>query len=334
MKFTEAELEAAIIELFEGEWYQYENGSHIHKEVSDVLLRDDLKSFLLTRYQNEGITVNEIEGIIRKLEVYPSSSLYESNKAIVKLVSDGYIMKREDRTKKDLYIQLIDFDAVTNNNIKFVNQLVIQWFEKRIPDGIIYVNGLPLVVLEFKSAIKENATVRDAYVQITTRYKRDIPELLKYNAFCIISDWVNNKMWSLFASYDFYYAWRKTDMESKPSDGIDSLYTMVAGLFEKKRLLEVIKDFIYFPDQSKDDLKIVCRYPQFYAAKKLFENIKTNMKPEWNWKRWTYFGATWCGKSFTMLFLARLLMKSTYFASPTIVIITDRIDLMRHIDHK
>jgi type I restriction enzyme R subunit len=327
MKFTEASLESAIIELFEAEWYKYENGSLIHKEVSDVLLREDLKSFLMNKYSDESITLNEIESIIRKLEVLPSSSLYDSNKAIMKLVSDGFILKREDRTKKDLYIQLIDFEVIENNNLKLVNQLEIQGFEKRIPDGILYINGLPLVVLEFKSAIKENATTRDAYTQITTRYRRDIPELFKYNTFCIISDWVNNKMWSLFAPYDFFYAWRKTTIDSKPAEWIDSLYTMVAWLFNKKRLLEVIKDFIYFPDQSKDELKIVCRYPQFYAAKKLFENIKNNMKPEGNGKGWTYFWATWSWKSYTMLYLTRLLMKSKHFSSPTIVIITDRIDL-------
>ncbi|MCB6099421.1 type I restriction endonuclease subunit R [Flavobacterium psychrophilum] len=327
MKFNEETLELAVIELFEGENIPHQNGKFIHKEMSDVLLRDDLKAFLFNQYSNDDITLNEVNSIIRKLEVFPSSVLYDSNRQIMKLVADGFTFNREDRSKKDLFIQLIDYDVIDNNIFKIVNQLEIQGFEKRIPDGIIYINGLPLVVLEFKSAVKHDTTIKDAFTQLTVRYKRDIPELFKYNAFCVISDGVNNKSGSLFAPYDFYYAWRKTDLNSKAEDGINSLYTMVQGLFNKERLIDVIKNFIYFPDTSKKDEKIVCRYPQYYAAKKLFENIKLNMRPHGNGKGGTYFGATGCGKSFTMLYLTRLLMRSTHFSSPTIIIITDRTDL-------
>ncbi|QZK99530.1 type I restriction endonuclease subunit R [Flavobacterium psychrophilum] len=327
MKFNEETLELAVIELFEAENIPHQNGKFIHKEMSDVLLRDDIKAFLFNQYSNDDITLNEVNSIIRKLEVFPSSVLYDSNRQIMKLVADGFTFNREDRSKKDLFIQLIDYDLIDNNIFKIVNQLEIQGFEKRIPDGIIYINGLPLVVLEFKSAVKHDTTIKDAYTQLTVRYKRDIPELFKYNAFCVISDGVNNKSGSLFAPYDFYYAWRKTDLNSKAEDGINSLYTMVQGLFNKERLIDVIKNFIYFPDTSKKDEKIVCRYPQYYAAKKLFDNIKLNMRPHGNGKGGTYFGATGCGKSFTMLYLSRLLMRSTHFSSPTIIIITDRTDL-------
>ena len=110
-------------------------------------------------------------------------------------------------------------------------------------------------------------------------------------------------------------------------DGIDSLVTLVKGLFRKDRLLAVIKNFIYFPDQSHKELKIVCRYPQFFAATKLLDNVKLHIKPEGDGKGGTYFGATGCGKSYTMLFLTRMIMKNPFFKSPTIVIITDRTDL-------
>jgi len=330
MKFTEETLEKAVIELFEAEQIPHFHGETIHKEMSDVLLRDDLRQFLLNQYSTDGITHNEIETIIRKLELYPSSDLYGSNKVIMKLVADGFVLKREDRAEKDLFIQLLDFDGIKDgdkNIYKIVNQLEIQGFEKRIPDAIVYINGLPLVVIEFKSAIKENTTIKDAFTQLTVRYKRDIPELLKYNAFCVISDGINNKVGSLFAIYDFFYAWRKINDSDKAVDGIDSLYSMVKGLFNKERLLDVIKNFIYFPDTSKDEVKIMCRYPQYYAANKLFNNIKLNQRPQGNGKGGTYFGATGSGKSFMMLYLSRLLMKSTYFSSPTIVLITDRTDL-------
>ncbi|MCX5810857.1 MAG: HsdR family type I site-specific deoxyribonuclease, partial [Proteobacteria bacterium] len=326
MKFNEETLEKAVIELFQDNGINHFHGETIHKEMSDVLLRDDLKQYLLNQYADEDITLQEIEGIIRQLELYPSSALYESNKAIIKLVADGFALKREDRNKKDLFIHLIDF-AAGNNIYRFVNQLEILGYEKRIPDGIVYINGLPLVVIEFKSAVKENTTIKDAFTQLTVRYRRDIPELFKYNAFCVISDGVNNKIGSLFAQYDFFYAWRKINPEDEAVDGINSLYSMVKGLFNKQRLLDVIRNFIFFPDTAKDDIKIVCRYPQYYAANKLFESIKLNMRPQGSGKGGTYFGATGSGKSFTMLYLTRLLMKSTHFASPTIVLITDRTDL-------
>ena len=325
MNFTEETLELAILELFETEQITHHNGLHIHKEISEVLLKEDLKLFLLNQY--EDITLNEIATIIRQLETYPSSTLYDSNKAIMQLIAEGFLFKREDRNQKDLFIELIDYQNIENNNFKVVNQLEIQGYEKRIPDAIVYINGLPIVVLEFKSAVKENTTIKNAYIQLTVRYQRDIPELFKYNAFCIISDGVNNKSGSLFAEYDDFYAWRKTDINSKSADGIDSLYTMIAGMFNRQRLLDIIKNFIHFPDTSTKNDKIVCRYPQYYAATKLFESIKTNMHPVGNGKGGTYFGATGCGKSYTMLYLTRLLMKSTHFASPTIVLITDRTDL-------
>ncbi len=218
----------------------------------------------------------------------------------------------------------------TDSNIyKLVNQLEIQGSEnKRIPDAILYINGLPLVVFEFKSPIRDKTDCFEAYTQITTRYRRDIPELFKYNALCVVSDGANTKSGSFFADYGFYYAWRKvTGNETVEKQGIDSLHTMIEGMLNKDRVRDVIRNFIYMPDTGNDEIKILCRYPQYYAAIKLFANIKEHAKPEGDGKGGTYFGATGCGKSFTMLFLSRLLMKSVHFSSPTIVLITDRTDL-------
>jgi type I restriction enzyme R subunit len=183
------------------------------------------------------------------------------------------------------------------------------------------------VVFEFKSAIREQATIYDAFNQLTVRYRRDIPELFKYNAFCVISDGVNNKSGSFFAPYEFFYGWRRVAGLAKDVDGIDSMFTLIQGMFHKNRLRDIIRNFIYIPDSSKKNEKIVCRYPQYYAARALYDNIKKAHKPGGNGKGGTYFGATGCGKSFTMLYLTRLLMKSEYFESPTIVLITDRTDL-------
>jgi HsdR family type I site-specific deoxyribonuclease len=351
MKFTEAQLEQVFIELLEKQGFSYTHGGALDRDMAEVLIVDDLKNFLASRYKKEGITGEEIDRIVRELQILSSTDLYASNKTIMKMVSDGFILKREDRSQKDLYIELIDYNGLTafrtpdpeklpkivaeenkpyghdRNIYKFVNQLEILGYEKRIPDGIAYINGLPLVVFEFKTAIREETTIHDAYVQLSTRYRRDIPELLKYNAFCVISDGVNNRAGSLFAPYEFFYSWRRVEGLRQDVDGIDSLYTLIEGMFDKDRFREIIRDFIYIPDTSRKEEKIVCRYPQYYAATKLYDNILEHQKPDGDGKGGTYFGATGCGKSFTMLFLTRLLMKSKELFSPTIVLITDRTDL-------
>jgi len=355
MKFTEAQLENAIIELLGQEGIPHLIGEQIDRSLDEVLIKEDLREFLNQRYKKEELTPEEIDRIILELESYSTLSLYESNKSILKKIADGFLFKRDDRERTDLFIQLIDYDGILaasevgienevnndfrtaaagrpdyghdNNIYKFVNQLEILGTEKRIPDGILYINGIPLVVFEFKSAIREEATIFNAYKQLTVRYKRDIPELFKYNAFCVISDGVNSRAGSFFASYEYYYSWRRIGGLIKDVDGIDSLYTLLEGMFNRKRLRNIIRNFVFFPDSSKQNVKIICRYPQFYAANKLFHNIIEHQKPIGDGKGGTYFGATGSGKSYTMLFLSRLLMKSTYFSSPTIVLITDRTDL-------
>ncbi len=352
-KFTEAQLEAAFAELIGNEGYPHHLGNTLNRAEDEVIVADDLRKFLLQKYQEEHLTESEVNSIILQIKTLPASDLYESNKRFMRLLSDGFILKREDPSQKDIYIQLIDFSGLENqvqgeniesivaepqshygdqNIYKFVTQLEItEANQKRIPDGILYINGLPLMVFEFKSAIREEATIHNAYEQLTVRYKRDIPQLFICNAFCVISDGVNNKAGSFFAPYEFYYAWRRVAGLAKDVDGIDSMFTLVQGMLHKNRLRDIIRNFIYLPDSSKQDEKIVCRYPQYYAARKLYDNIKLAQKNTndtgGDGKGGTYFGATGCGKSFTMLFLTRLLMKSQHFGNPTILLITDRTDL-------
>ncbi len=326
-KFTEAKLEQAFIELLGNEDFPHFVGNTIVRDEDEVLIEADLKNYLLSQYKKEKLTETEAQSIVLQLKTMSSADLYESNKKIMQLLADGFSLKRENRSQKDIWIYLIDYSNKNNNIYKFVNQLEIVGTEKRIPDGIIYINGLPVVVFEFKTAIQENTTIHNAYVQLTTRYKRDIPELFKYNAFCVISDGVNNKAGSFFAPYEFYYAWRRIAGLAKDVDGIDSMFTLVQGMLNQKRLRDIIQNFIFIPDSSKKDEKIVCRYPQYYAARTLYESIKKAEKPEGDGKGGTYFGATGSGKSYTMLYLTRLLMKSEYFESPTIILITDRTDL-------
>ena len=327
-KFTEATLESAIMELFNKNiHYTHVHGSLIHKEKGEVLLKEELVKHLLLTYADKGITKQEALYIVKTVEDIAKLPLYDANREFTRLLMNGADLKRFDSSMKDFHYYLINFNNAVENDFKIVNQLEIKGSETRIPDGIVYVNGLPLVVLEFKSAVKENTTIKNAYDQLTIRYRRSIPDLFKYNAFVVISDGVNNKYGSFFADYEYFYSWRVVEKDDVELDGIDSLYTMVEGLFRKDRLIDVLHNFIYIPDKSTKELKVVCRYPQYFATKALFENIKKELKPLGSGKGGTYFGATGCGKSMTMLFLTRFLMKDKSLSSPTIVLITDRTDL-------
>ena len=132
MKYTEAKLEEAVIALLQKQHYTYLKGEAISREKDEVLLKQDLKAFLAKRYAQDNITTSEIDMIIRKLEVLPASDLYESNKQLMKLVSDGFIFKRELHDQKDLFIQLIDYENTANNDFKIVNQFEIEGNHLRI----------------------------------------------------------------------------------------------------------------------------------------------------------------------------------------------------------
>lgn len=325
--FTESELEKAIIELFKQQGYTYLHGDEIHRPFKDVLLYDDLKAFLLSQYPD--LTQSELSKIISRLDTLSSVPLYEGNRDTYRLVSEGFDFVREDPSKIGLHINFIDFDNVDNNSFKVVNQFIVEDGHTRIPDMLIFINGIPVGIFEFKSAIEEGKTIHNAWEQITIRYVRDIPALLKYTALSVICDGANTRLGTIFTPYEFYYAWNKANEQDTVANGISSLFTMVEGAFAKDRVLSIIRDFIFYPDDSEKQEAIICRYPQYFAAKKMLANIKAHKKPEGDGKGGIYFGATGCGKTYTMLFLSRLLMlrDRDTFHNPTIVLITDREDL-------
>lgn len=328
--FTEAVLEQAIIDKFKGEGYDYVSGDNLHRELTDVLIEEDISAFLAAKYAPQGITQSEIDSIIRNLRYAAATPVYSANRAMFTRMVEGETFVREDRSAKDFHLRLIDFDEADNKNIvKIVNQMTVKGPKAtRRPDAIVFINGMPVVVMEFKSAIKEDTTIHDAYIQITTRYMRDIPELFKYNCFAVISDGVNTKAGSIFSDYEHFYSWRRIEANDRPVDGIDSLDTMIQGMFRKERLYDIIHNFIYFPDTDNGkNMKVVASYPQYFAARKLLANVLHHQKPKGDGKGGTYFGTTGCGKSFIMLFLTRLIMHEQSLHSPTVLLITDRSDL-------
>ena len=327
--FTEAQLEDAIIALFELQGYTYVHGEKLHRQYEDILLLDDLRSFLDEHYAADKLSDTEMKKIINKLSLTPSVPLYNGNKETFWLINEGFDLVRDDVNQIALHVDYIDFKEPARNIFKVVNQYSVQGERLRRPDLLVFINGIPMAIFEFKSAISEDTTVYDAWEQITIRYNRDIPKLMKYCFLSAISDGANNKLGSIFTPYAYYYAWNKANETDKVSNGISSLLTMIEGAFSKERIVSIIRDYIFYPDDSKKSEAIVCRYPQFFAANKMLDSIKEHLRPVGDGKGGTYFGATGCGKTYTMLFLSRMiaLRDPDTFHNPTVIIIVDREDL-------
>lgn len=328
-KFTEPELEKAIIELFKQQEYIHICGNNIHRKYEDILLLDDLRAYIYSQYSSESVSDIEMQKIINKLTLISDTPLYSGNRETFWLINEGFDLVRDDVNKVALHIDYIDYEHPKNNIFKVVNQYSVQGEYSRRPDLLIFINGIPIGICEFKTAIEEDTTIYDAWKQITIRYKQDIPNLMKYCFLSVISDGANTKVGSVFTPYEYYYAWNKANDADTVSNGVSSLFTMIKGIFSKKRVTSILRDFIFYPDNSQKDEVIVCRYPQFFAANKMLENIKQHLRPYGDGKGGTYFGATGCGKTYTMMFLSRLiaLRDSEAFSNPTIILIEDREDL-------
>ena len=331
-KFFESDYEEALIDLLVQQGWEYTHGGSIARNNREVLLVNDLSNYLQQRYTD--LWSSDIEEITNRLRYVSGQTHFELLRNTYYLVRDGFRYIRNSDSKI-FDIEFVDFEAQNTTNIyRCVNQFEVGYGLKadiRIPDVLLFVNGIPLCIFELKNPTDFNATIASAYDQIHNRYKRDIPNLLRYSVLSCISDaTVNNtKLGTTYTPYNHYYAWKKVNNEDESAKrGSDQVRTIVAGVYEPNRFLEIIRDFVYFPDKKHDkDEEVVCRYPQFFATRLLKESVlKAHVSN--NRKGGTYFGATGCGKTYTMMFLARQLsLRCKELGSPTIVMIVDRDDL-------
>lgn len=330
VRFYESELEGIAMDLLssdaDGMKYIYTAAEDLHREIDDVLIVEDLFHYLTNRYPD--LSEGELKRIESRLRA-TGNTPYETNRAIINLLANGFDLTRDDPTKEDIHIELADYSNPEANMFRVTNQFEVKQKQLRIPDAVVFLNGIPVVLFEFKNPANDVADTYSAYLQVHERYMRDIPRLLTYNAFVVLSDGVNSKYGSAFAPYKFFNTWTKVNEADEELSGIDSFYAMVDGLLSKERILALIHDYIFFPDdlQQDDETKIVARPPQYFATEKLHRSVKEHMKPAGDGKGGTYFGTTGCGKSYTMLFLTRKLMRDPELKSPTILLITDRTDL-------
>ena len=331
-KFYESEYELALIELLKEQNWEYTYGGNISRNTQDILLNDDLSKYLLGKYN--GLTEDDVELIVNHLHHVSGQTHFERLRETFYLIRDGYRYTRHS-DGKNFDIRYVDFDNPSTHNIfRVVNQFEVAYGlenKVRIPDVLLFVNGIPLCIFELKNPVDANATIADAYEQIHTRYMRDIPHLLRYCPLSCISDATinNTKLGTTYTPYEHYYAWKKVNNEDPAAQrGIDQVKTIVAGVYEPTRFLEIIRDYVYFPDKVHDgEEEVVCRYPQFFASRMLRESVLKAFEAG-DRKGGTYFGATGCGKTYTMMFLARqLALRCPELGSPTIVMIVDRDDL-------
>lgn len=333
--FVESDFENALILFLETEGWQYLYGDSIPRESKkEVLYLDDLLQFL--EKTNPEFEDDEIRQIADNVRLVGADTDFATLHKAYGWMVDGI----QYTTKGGIpcMVKLIDFDYPKNNIFRVVNQFTVEYVnngetKNRRPDVLLFVNGIPVCIIELKNPADANATIHDAWEQINVRYWRDIPDLLHYCPLACISDGVKTRLGTVRTPYEHFYAWRRVENGEKVSTmPFEELETMVKGVYRSARFLEIFRDYIYFQDRNFDheEKEIICRYPQFFAARLLRESVIKSVK-EKSGKGGTYFGATGCGKTFTMAFLARQLSMrcAQDIGSPTILMIVDRDDLQK-----
>lgn len=331
--FVESDYENALISFLEAEDWKYLFGEDIERTSrKEVLIMDDLIDYLKT--SNPALETDDIRKIADSIRLVGADSDFATLHKVYNWLVDGiqFISKQGI----PMTIKPIDFDTPSNNTFRVVNQFTVDYInngvtKNRRPDVLLFINGLPVCVMELKNPADANATIKDAWAQINERYWRDIPALLHYCPLACISDGVKTRLGTVRTPYEHFYAWRRVEEGDKVSTApFDELMTMVKGVYRPIRFLEILRDYIYFKDKIFDheQTEIVCRYPQFFATRLLRKSIIRSVKTK-SGKGGTYFGATGCGKTYTMAFLARQLSLrcTAELGSPTILMIVDRDDL-------
>lgn len=333
--YCESEYEYAFLSFLEDEGWHYLHGNSIPREnKTTVLYADDMEQFLSKT--NADLTADEIRQIMDKVRLVGAESEFSTLHMVYGWIVNGVQFVPQSGLAR--MVALIDFEHPENNIFRAVNQFAVEYInngqkENRRPDILLFVNGIPLCIIELKNPSDANATIYDAYEQVTIRYWRDIPHLLHYCPLACISDGVKTRLGTVRTPYEHFYAWRRVNDGDKVSTlPFEETQTMIKGVYAPERFLEIFRDYIYFQDSEydSDEREIVCRYPQFFATRLLKQSIVKSVV-EKSGKGGTYFGATGCGKTYTMAFLARqLALRCTdipEIGSPTIVMIVDREEL-------
>ena len=335
MKFSESHVEDAALEWLSGLGFAVLHGPDISPDgptperisYDQVLLTPRLRKAL--KRLNPHLPAETLEDVLRKVQQTETPSLIEENRRLHRYLIEGVPIEfaREDGSIGGDVARLIDFDDVDANDWLAVNQYtVVEHGHNRRPDVVLFVNGLPLAVIELKNPGDEHATLKGAFNQLQT-YKDQIPSLFRTNAVLVTSDGLYARVGSLTAKSERFMPWRAVDGSAVAPKGVPELETLIEGVFEKTRFLALIRNFTVFGDTGSGIVKIVAGYHQFHAVRHAVESTATATSPDGDRRIGVIWHTQGSGKSLLMAFYAGQIIAHPAMENPTIVVITDRNDL-------
>lgn len=318
--YTEADYENSIIELFQNMGYQYLYGPDVEREFNRPLYEVELVSAL--QRLNPDMPLDAINDALFKLKNFENAELVQKNEVFMDYLQHGvevrYTVKGEERAG---LVYLVDYDNPSNNSFIVANQWTFIENSNKRPDILLFLNGLPIVLIELKSPSREETDASEAYLQIRN-YIHEIPSMFIYNCICVMSDHLTSKAGTITSGEDRFMEWKTKDGNYENTQ-YAQFDTFFEGIFEKKRLLDIIKNYICFSNDGINRFKILAGYHQYFAVNKAVQSTKRAI--ETDGKGGVFWHTQGSGKSLSMVFYAHLLQEA--LDSPTIVVITDRNDL-------
>ncbi|AKA47891.1 DEAD/DEAH box helicase [uncultured archaeon] len=331
--FTESDAENATLEWFREVGYDVKNGPDIaydgsapeRRDYRSVILYDRLKS-ALSRINN--IDSNLWEEAVKKITTYHAPSIVENNHIFHRYLTDGITIESKDQDGRVRYdtLKLIDSKNIGNNDFLVVNQFTVAEKQERRPDVVVFINGIPIAIMELKNPANENATMEDAFNQIQT-YKNDIPTIFHYNEIVVISDGIDAKIGAITSDWQRFMPWRSVQGKSNVPVGKPDLNTVVHDVFSKDRILDIIVNFILFEVDKSNISKKIAGYHQYNAVNATVNNTLNAISENGDRKIGVVWHTQGSGKSITMIFYAGKIIQHPALENPTIVVMTDRNDL-------
>ena len=320
MSFLEANYENAVIRLIEQLGYTHVYGPDVERDYTAPLYADVLEGALIA--VNPGVLREAISEALFKLRNIENGRLEDRNIIFTDYLQNGIeVTFAHDGEQKYERVHLIDYDHVERNSFIVANQWTFQEHSEKRPDVVIFVNGLPLVVIELKSPSRAETDASQAYRQLRN-YMQEIPSFFVYNAFCVMSDMAETRVGTITSGEDRFMQWKTVD-GSGESTALADFNVLFEGMLEKRRFLDILRNFICFSRDNGKDAKILAGYHQFFAVRKAV--VSTVSATQTDGRGGVFWHTQGSGKSLSMVFFAHLLQQE--LNSPTIVVLTDRNDL-------
>ena len=320
MAFAEDNYENSVIQLFTEMGYRYLYGPEVERDYRSPLYDAELEESI--RRINKGISEDAIQDALFRLRNIEIGELAQKNEVFMDYLQNGIAARYyENGEERSEIVRLIDYHNIQNNSFIVANQWTFIENSNKRPDVILFINGLPLVLIELKSPSREDTDVSEAYRQLRN-YMIEIPTMFVYNAICVMSDHLTSKAGTITSGEDRFMEWKTKDGNYEDTQEA-KFDTFFEGMFEQERLLDIIKNFICFSNDGLERIKILAAYHQYFAVKKAIESTKKAVATDG--KGGVFWHTQGSGKSLSMVFYARLLQEA--LDSPTIVVLTDRNDL-------